>query len=811
MADKKKVTAKRKASSAEKTNTKTQSSKAPKNVRAVKKGPQVKKSSSTPNSKKLEVRNAHASKNKKQRKLPKITISKKVDTPHIYDEIKYEKMLKKNGKKALNFTLLFFAFLYILAVLFILKLELTHTRNGQDLEKEAENTYTSTTSVEANRGTIYDANGDALAINLEVYDIKAITSSDWQCKPEGETKYKDCSFASSGVTSAKAGSQIAKALGLDSDAADYFTTKIKSGVDNGKYEVSFGTYGKNITLSQKQALEKLGYNWLDFTPKKMRFYPYGDFASYIVGYTTQDDDGNIEGAMGAEKALDGHLRGQDGVETSSFDKYGIELTDAQKSVLPKIDGTDVYLTLDTTIQTYLESSMEKALSADDVKNIKYEGLFTIVMDAKTGDIYAAQSYPSFDPNERDIENYTNYFTNYCFEPGSTFKAATVAAAKESGVWNDTKTESTGTRSASTWAGAKIQDWNNGVGWGNLTWAQGFYMSSNTVMTHIMDALDKEYWTDFVSNKLLIGTPVETQFITTPSCDFSPQYDLEYATTSFGQGLTVNVLQLLRMYSALVNDGTMVTPHIVSEIKDSDTGETVYTDDDLDVIDDVVSEDTSDFILELLRGVVTYDNGTIQGTGSQYQGGTYDIGMKTGTSQIVGDNGQYLKNKYLYSTMAVAPADDPQLIIYTAVIKPNETNISYKAFPQYVKEVFDNSLSYLNSENKQIDVSSDIETKTVKNYVGKTLGSVQSSRNVVKIGNGKITSQYPKAGQKIATDQKVILIGTKNLKMPDITGYTYNEAVAVCNELDVTCEFKNQGSYVKSVKEQSDAKYQIKME
>lgn len=764
----------------------------------------------------LGVNNKHAETMKELNYKRKKMMEPKKKEIHIYDEASFNKGLKKQSKKAFKVIMICFVLLFLLVIGSVAKIEISHTRNGQNLTKFAEESYSSTTSIESQRGSIYDTNGQALAINLKVYDVKAITSDEYTCKPEDSKSYIDCSID---VDSEEAGANIASALGYSGDEADYFADRIQTGLDEGLYEVSFGSYAKNVTLSQKQELDKLGYNWLDFEEQTLRFYPYGDFASYIVGYTTTDEEsGELTGALGVEKALDGHLKGQDGVMTSSFDSYGIELSDEQsgskKSILPKIDGTDVYLTLDSTVQTYLESSMEKALSADDVKDITYDGLFTIVMDVKSGDVLAAQSLPSFDPNVREIENYTNYFTDYCFEPGSTFKTATVAAAYESGVWEEDTTVPTGTRTGSTWNGYKIGDWNDTRGWGNITWAEGYYLSSNTAMTYVMDAIDKDYWIDFVTNDLLIGSPVSTQFFETPSCDFSPQYDVEFATSSFGQGITVNTLQLLRMYSALLNDGNMVTPHIVKSITDSDTGEEIYSDDDLEVTEGVVSDETSQFVRDLMRGVVTYDDTAIQseriGTGSNYADSTYDIGMKTGTAQIAGDDGTYLDDSYLYSSIATAPIEDPEVIIYTAVIKPEGgTNISYKAFPQYVTEVMDNTLSYLNTENQKVDLNNETDLQVVKDYVGTNVSDIED--NVIKVGTGEVTSQYPKAGQEISSDQNAIVFGTDDLTMPDIKGFTYNETIAVCNGIDVNCEFENTGTTVKSYTQENESKYKVKME
>lgn len=759
----------------------------------------------------LEVRNSQTTKRRKVKKIKFVKPKSRVNEPHIYDEAKYLKSLKKTGKKNLMYITGGFAILFIISLLFVVKLELTHSKNGNDLDEYAKSKYTKATSVESKRGTIFDTNGEALAINLEVYTLRAVTDDKFECNVDN--KFENCALKDTG----EAAKGIAKALKLDSEGQAYIKERLDYGIKNDKYEVTFGSTGKNITLSQKKALEKLNYPWLQFDAQELRFYPYGDFASYVVGYSTKNDkDGEIKGALGVEKALDGHLKGQDGVQTSLFDHYGIKLTDAQQSSIPEIDGTDVYLTLDSVVQTYLENAMEKALTAKDVKDINYDGLFTIVMDANTGDILAAQSYPSFDPNLRKIENYTNYFTNYCFEPGSTFKAATIAAADEAGVWNNNVTEPTGERSAASWGGYKIKDWNEGKGWGNLTWNQGFYLSANTVMTYIMDKIPNQFWLDFVSDKLMIGKPVETQFFETPSCIFNPSYDIEYATSSFGQGITVNVLQMLRMYSALLKDGNMVTPHIVQSIKDQDTGEEIYTDDSLEVIKNVVSKKTSAHIREALRGVVTYQGPnqwqtSDDGTGAKYKGADYAIGMKTGTAQMVGDNGSYLKDDYIYSAIATAPIKDPQLIIYTAVIAPQgSTNISYKAFPQYIKETLDNSLSYLNSENRAVDIEDKVDTYKVGNYVGKDMSEVKG-KTITKIGTGKVTSQYPKSGQQISKTQKVIVFGTDKLAFPDIVGYSYNETVAVCNTLETTCSFSNTGTKVKSVKNDGKKKYKIKME
>ncbi len=258
----------------------------PSKVKAVKRGPTVKKPKANNGRKlsNLEVRNAHAKARTKTKRIKFVKPTTRSTGPMIYDEAKYLKTLKKQGRRNLQFITIFFGIMFTLSVLFVARLEITHTKNGNDLLEYAESNYTETTSVESKRGTIYDTNGEALAINLEVYDLRAITDSEFQCNVDGT--YQNCAL----TDTEDAATQMAKALDLGEDEKAYIKERLDYGIQNGKYEVSFGSGGKNITLSQKKALEKLNYPWLQFDAQELRFYPYGDFASYIIGYTTTDDN-----------------------------------------------------------------------------------------------------------------------------------------------------------------------------------------------------------------------------------------------------------------------------------------------------------------------------------------------------------------------------------------------------------------------------------------------------------------------------------------------------------------------------------------
>lgn len=722
----------------------------------------------------------------------------------------FNKKARRQARKFVLFSMSFFALLLLLSLLLVAKVQLTHSKNGYNLQNLAKQQYESAKEIDSKRGDITDRNGTLLATDLEVYDLKFVTARDFKCKKD--SKYVDCAFSGDVKM---VSNDIAKAIGTDKvKDKEYIETQITNGIKDKKYEVMFGKVGNDLTLTQKQALEKLNLPWLEFESKNKRYYPFGDFASYLIGYVYNDEDTQKEtGGLGVEKFLDGYLSGQDSESISATDLYGVKLNSLQSDTIAKIDGTNVELTLDSTIQTYIQEAMDDVLN--DYKNFKSSGLFTIVMNAKTGEIYGAQSYPTFDPNKNNIVNYNDFFTSYCFEPGSTFKTFTMAAAYENGTWDESKTYSTGKRQADDWD-TPIGDWNNQNGWGKLNFAQGYYLSSNTIFTHVMDTLSHDQWRDFVLNKMLFGTPVKTEFISTPSCSFDPQYPIDYATTSFGQGMTVNTLQLLRAFSALVNNGTMSTPHYVKKVTNSTTGEEIYNDEkDLKQQTGVVSEDLSKFVKDKMHEVTTYKKGSLRGTGYRY-GDKYEVGMKTGTAQIVGSGGSYLKSDYLYSAIVSAPADDPEILVYTATIKPNGSDMSNQGFPDYVNKIVDKTLDYLHESNKGIDITPTYKNNTISNYVGQDINKAKQAIkklgfSTLQIGSGNVTSQYPRSGQSLVKGDTVVLVGDKGQKAPNFEGLSVSTASSVCNLMDYSCTFKGTGKKItkeKVIKE--NKKYELEI-
>lgn len=694
-----------------------------------------------------------------------------------------------------------FGIAFLVAILSVFNLKVTHEKNGINLEDYKINQYSESTVLPATRGTIFDVNGEELASDIKVYDMYAILDPTYECYNTEEGAYTPCYVENVSETA----QSLADVLGLDSEAEAFFESQMNKDV----YQVEFGTYGKNLSLSQKEAIEDLNLEGILFNEKTTRYYPYGDFASYIIGYA-QSYDGTLEGEMGIEQLLDGYLNGINGSETLYTDANGVRLDDVpgipdEDKIVEPQDGTDVYLTVDSTIQSIVENEIRNAYAT--YPDVTYDLAFTIVMDAKNGDILAAYKEPSFDPNEKVITDYQNPFTDFCYEPGSTMKTITIATAYENGVWDATGTYPTGSRTADDWGEYTISDWKT-QGWGNITFAESYYVSANTVTTIIQEKIGDDLWDQYTTgeNGFGFGEPVETEFLQTAACDFSPTYPVEYATSSFGQGVTVNALQMLRAYSAFTNEGVMVTPHIVSQITDPQTGDVVYDDESLrDKDKQVISKETASFALEQMSGVVNYQSPTnyyVHGSGSAYQGSEYPIGTKTGTAEYTDGGSGYVENTYIQSTINVAPVDDPQIIIYTISKDPSSSVVTSTIMPQYVKNITDKALSYMNSENNVEKETLSAGTKNA-NYIGKKMDEITDDK-VIKMGSGTVISQYPKAGQNITSD--VYVFGDFNVEDYDFTNKSIAEAQAVCKTQSLECEYNSTGSTVESVEITKKNKY-----
>ena len=617
------------------------------------------------------------------------------------------------------------------------------------------------------RGTIYDVNGNVLANDVVSYTLIAYLSNE-RVDAKGNKNYvEDIDDTST---------KLAEALGVTKEEIKNILT---NGKENNKYQVEFGTIGKGLSELAKESIDKLNLQGIDFIKDIKRYYPNGDFASYILGYTVQkeDEDKNkwIVGELGLEEYYNKELTGKSGYIAYERDKYGYKIANGREYVKPADNGNDIYLTIDNNIQLFIETAVKNTQS-----NSEAEWVVMAAMDAKTGKILGYASTPSFDPNLRNMTSYIDPIATLTYEPGSTMKIFSYMCAVDSGKYDGNTTYTSGSKTYKSEVDGKettISDWKK-EGWGNITYDQGFALSSNIAVANIVESvITKE---ELKSCYAKYGFGVKTGFTMNReeagSIDY--KYQIEAATAGYGQGITTTPLQHLQALTIISNNGTMLKPYIIDKIVDTDTGKTLYT-GKTRMTTNVVSSDTTIKMKELMSSVINGDN--TNSTGYSYYMDGYSLIGKTGTAQIYDyKNGRYMtgSNENIYSFSGMFPEDNPEIILYAAVKIPKDTN-NYVA--PMIKEVEKNITKYLNIEKTNDDKSS----YTLESFYNKDVNYVKSyleSKNikVLVLGEGnKISYVYPNTNSIIYEDDLVILKTNKmNNIMIDLTGYSYKEVNAI---------------------------------
>ena len=562
----------------------------------------------------------------------------------------------------------------------------------------------------------------------------------------------------------------------------------------GIYQTEFGTIGKGLTEITKEKIEELNLPGIDFVESFKRYYPKGDFASYVLGYAkeevTTNEDGSEEttmtGEMGIEKYYDSTLKGEDGYTTYQKDLRGYKIAGTNEISKEASDGKDIYLTLNSSIQFFVE----QALSEADT-NYDFEWFTIMIADAKTGAILASSSYPSFDPNERNITNYLDLNVSSPYEPGSTMKIFTYMAAMEQGVYDGNEIYHSGTYV--TTDGTEIGDWKR-EGWGDITFDKGFALSSNVGVINLIDRhlsadILRSYFKKLgFSKKTGIELPNESEG------DIDFKYETEIFNAGFGQGITTTPIQNIQALTSLTNEGVMLKPYLVEKIVDPDTEEVVYEGKRTEV-DTVASVTTVNKIKDLMWETVN----TPGMTGAGYKLEGYDLIGKTGTAQIADENGGgYLTgaSDIISSFAGVYPKDDPKVIIYASVKRPEGGN--QKIIQEAIKDIVVNISKYYGTDP---DTTSEVELKeySLTSYKNKEVTDSKAElesmgMSVTVIGNGnKVIKQYPSKGDKVTEGTKVFLItNDSNLTVPDVNGLSSKQAEDLLKMLGISVKLEGNG-------------------
>ena len=631
------------------------------------------------------------------------------------------------------------------------------------------------------RGTIYDINGNILADDVVSYTLIAYLSNE-RVDAKGNKNYvEDIDDTSN---------KLASVLAIDSEEIKNVLAK---GKESNKYQVEFGSAGKGLSELTKEEIDKLNLQGIDFIKDIKRYYPNGDFASYILGYTVLKEDKNknkwITGELGLEEYYNDELKGKSGYITYERDKYGYKIANGREYVEPADNGNDIYLTIDNNIQLFIENAVKDAQN-----NSEAEWVLMAAMDAKTGKILGYSSTPSFDPNLRNMTSYIDPIATLTYEPGSTMKIFSYMCAVDSGNYDGNTKYMSGSKTYTGEDGKEttINDWKK-EGWGELTYDQGFALSSNIAVANIVEStINKD---DLKACYLKYGFGSKTGFTMNReeagSIDYT--YQIEAATAGYGQGITTTPIQHLQALTIISNNGTMLKPYIIDKIVDTDTGKTIYKGKSKKV-GTVVSSTTVTKMKELMASVINGDN--TNSTGYLYHMDGYSLIGKTGTAQIYDyTKGSYMKGSsdYIYSFSGMFPGDNPEIIIYAAVKLPKDTT-NYIA--PMVKEVEKNITKYLNIENS----SKKKDSYEIKSYLNKNTKEVESelkanNLRVLVLGDGdKIIDGYPNSNSKLYDNDLVILKTNSfdNKKMVDLVGYSYKEANNILKLMDVNYSIEGNG-------------------
>lgn len=526
---------------------------------------------------------------------------------------------------------------------------------------KAENLHERERDIKAARGKLLDANGTVLATNKSVCTISVIHNQIEE--PE------------------KVIEMLVRELGIPEETARKRVEKVSS-IERVK---------TNVAKETGDAIRAYGLSGVKVDEDYKRYYPYGTLASKVLGFAGADN----QGILGLEVKYDEYLQGTNGKILTLTDARGIEIENAGESRLEPVNGYDLCLSLDRNIQMYCEQAAKKVCTKKSADSVS-----VIVMNPQNGELMAMVNYPEFDLNDpftlvgdtgesvsaEEKQNLLNkMWRNQCisdtYEPGSTFKIITAAAALEEGV---VKLDD-----AFFCPGYKIVEDRRircarTTGHGAETFETGIMNSCNPVFMELGERLGAEnfvgYFKQFgLLSKTNIDLPGEAGTIMHKTENIGP---VELATISFGQSFQITPIQLVTTVSSIINGGTRVTPHFGVSVQDAD-GNTVKT-FSYETHENICTAETSETMRYLLEKVVS------EGTGKNAKIEGFSIGGKTATSQTLPRS----DHKYISSFLGFAPADNPQVLVLVVINNPQGIYYGGTIAAPVAKEIFENILPYL---------------------------------------------------------------------------------------------------------------------
>ena len=675
----------------------------------------------------------------------------------------------------------------VIGLLLVKMLYLTVIK-GPELAEKAETQWKSEMNLTAMRGNIVDRNGSILVTSTNVYRIE-VDMDTLKTYIEDEK-----------TTVEKVSSDLAEALG-----ASYDDIYGKLSDEENKFIILSKGLEKDV-IDKVKSLEIRGLVYYD---EIERYYPNGNYLSQVLGIINSEG----VGLTGLELQYDDYLSGLSGIRIGGVDAYSNDLPFVSGKQTNAINGKDIVTTIDENLQYYAELVANEGLETYKAKRVSIT-----IMNPNNGEILAMASTPGYDPNdpyegyenfEGDTENdkiqnmWRNSIVSDTYEPGSTFKIITMAAAMEEGLIHDDDVFVC--NGSKTFGDVNVHCWNLS-GHGAQTAAEILKNSCNVGFMELGARLGAEKLNEYIK-KLGFGSitgidlPGEAEGIVKSTNSIS---DIDLATIAFGQTNTLNALQLLTAVNAVANGGNLIQPHIVKEITHKDSNGNTIVDKTIEgkTTENVLSEKTSATLREYLERTATQD----AGAGTFVQG--YDIGGKTGTAQKVDrETGTYSADKYIASMVAMTPVDDPQLTVYISVDEPS-TGVYYggQVASPLMKKLFSHIFAYIESPTGKASysISKDVVIPEVR---GKSIEEAKSILEENGLGceiNGDgntIVSINPYPGTTVKAGSKITLTASSKssidnkIIMPDLAGTTVEFAINLLDNLGLQYEYEGSGKVV----------------
>ena len=673
---------------------------------------------------------------------------------------------------------------------------------GTDLVKEAKKVHQITRIVPAKRGTIYDRNGVPIAEDATSYNVYAVIDKKYKSATGKILYVEDAQF-----------NKVAEVFHkyLDMDEA-YVKEQLSQ---PNLTQVSFGAKGNGITYANMMAIKKdlkdASVEGIDFTTSPNRSYPNGQFASSFIGlaqlHENEDGSKSLLGTSGMESSLNSILAGKDGIITYEKDRLGNIVPGTEQVSQQTVDGKDVYTTISSTLQSFMETQMN--VFQEKVKG-KY--MTATLVSAKTGEILATTQRPTFDADTKEgltkdfVWRDILYQSNY--EPGSTMKVMTLAAAIDNNTFPGGEVFNSSELKV---ADVTTRDWDVNEGLtvgGMMTFSQGFAHSSNVGMTLLEQKMGDATWLDYL-NRFKFGVPTRFGLTDEYAGQLPADNIVNIAQSSFGQGISVTQTQMIRAFTAIANDGVMLEPKFISAIYDPN--DQTARKSQKEIVGNPVSKDAAS---------LTRTNMVLVGTdpvyGTMYNHSTgkptvtvpgQNVALKSGTAQIADEkNGGYLvgTTNHIFSAVSMNPAENPDFILYVTVQQPEHySGIQLGEFANPILEravAMKDSLN-LQSTAKMLDQVTNQSAYAMPSIKDISPGDLAEAlrRNIVQpivVGTGtKIKESSVEEGTNLAPNQQVLLLSDKAEEVPDMYGWTKATAEAFSKWLNIELVFEGSGSTV----------------